>query len=867
MSVRRYGNLRNFEAHMRKFFLFIGIVLLTIDSHSGVIYVNAAASGSNNGTSWANAYTDLQSALSIAFINDEIWVAAGTYKPTSTTDRSISFVMKNGVDMFGGFAGTETSIAERNIADNPTYLSGDIGQPGDNTDNSLKVVRIQNFTTPFVFDGFRVVSGYDGSSSGKGAGMYVFNNPASSITINNTILFNNYAYHSGGGMIIDNSTTLFNHCEFLYNSSFNYGGGAIYSANVSNASIYLYDCIFTGNTSREGPVINFDGDELIMERNVISSNSSTTSGNIINVSLGVTRFEINNSLIVGNLVDNAGSSIISSYTSGPNSSSLTNVTICHNRNSSNLDVYAEAIYQSNSAMVISNCIIFGNTPSDVNAQIDGGNTVRNSIVQNGYTGGIALSGSDPMFINPANASMAPFDASAFDYSLLEGSPAINFGNNLYAEDFTLDLRNNSRIQQLVVDCGAIESSYADLQAPVAQCNSVTLPLDASGEAVLSSALVNNNSTDNVGVAGLVLSQTNFDCTHIGPNEVQLVVSDLAGNTSTCNASVVVADASIPTLLTEDISVILDENGEASISIEDVDAGTTDNCGLDTLFLSQYDFSCADVGANTIVFTAQDLQGNAASVNVSVTVVDAVFPQIQAQNISVYLNADGEASVLPSAADNGSTDDCSIASLSLGQLDFSCQDLGANPTMFTVGDSFGNTVSTGVTVFVQDTIAPVTQGQSISVNLFTANPALISATHINTNSFDNCSFTQTVSPSSFSTVGVYDVVLTSTDPSGNSSSATYTVTVINEPTVGVDELTEAPFSVYPNPSSGWLYITSVTPESTIEIRLYDITGKLLTTEQFYYTPQLQYLLPESVGVYFIEMITPTQRSHRVRVVRM
>lgn len=854
---------------MKKIIFLLSFVFIAVRSYAAIIYVNVNATGSNNGTNWANAYTDLQSALSIAFINDDIWVATGTYKPTQTTNRGLSFVMKNGVDIYGGFNGTETSISERNINANPTYLSGDIGAIGDNTDNSYKIVKIQNFTAPFTFDGFRVVSGYDGTSSGKGAGIYASNNPGIQLNFNNTILYNNYAYHSGGGMIIDNSNTTFNNCEFLYNSSYNYGGGAIYSANVSNSKIYLYDCKFIGNNSRQGPVINFDGDELVMERNFISSNTSSTnsSGSIINVSQGPTKFQINNSLIVGNEVADGGSSVISSYTSDPNSSSITNSTICHNQNSTAFTVYAEPIYQSNSAMVISNCIIFGNTNSDLNVQIDEGNTVRNSIVENGYSTGINVSSNDPLFVNPGTLAMAPFDATTFDYSLQDGSPAVNYGNNLYAQGFTLDFQNNVRIQQLIVDCGAIESPFTDTQAPFALCRDVTLPLSSIGEATLDAMQVDDNSTDNIGIVSYTLSQTTFDCTQMGVNSVELTVVDDAGNFSMCTATITVVDDQNPSIQTQNISVYLDENGNASITTNQIDNGTSDNCSMDTMYLSQYDFTCADSGPNTIVFSALDVNGNLVSSNVIVTVIDSVFPIALAQNVDLYLNASGFALLNPPQVNNGSSDDCGIVSMNINQASFNCSDLGSNQVTLSVSDNFGNISTTTANITVFDTISPITNGQSITVNLANGNPANITAAQINTNSTDNCTFTQTVTPSSFNAVGVYDVILTTTDASGNSSSETYTVTVIDEPLADLAGLSTLEFNVFPNPNEGLIYITLGNMEEKFNVQLLDVTGKLLSSQNYTSGKEIEFQLNEAPGIYFLEIETASFKSKRVKVLKM
>lgn len=135
-------------------------------------YVNDNAAGANNGNDWTNAYTSLQSALADANCT-EIWVAAGVYKPTTvSTNRSASFALKSGVQVYGGFAGTETTLSQRDWAANKTILSGDIDN-NDLTDpggvvtttahiignNSYHVVVATNVDSSAVLDGFIITAG------------------------------------------------------------------------------------------------------------------------------------------------------------------------------------------------------------------------------------------------------------------------------------------------------------------------------------------------------------------------------------------------------------------------------------------------------------------------------------------------------------------------------------------------------------------------------------------------------------------------------------------------------------------------------------------------------------------------------------
>ena len=145
---------------------------------AAVVYVNAAATGGNDGSSWVNAYTSLPSALTAANSGDEIWVASGTYRPTTTTNRDVSFPLKNGVGTYGGFLGTETLRSQRDPAANVTILSGDIGTPGSSSDNSYHVVTADStVTASTVLDGFTITggnaNGLSASNQDRGGGMWV----------------------------------------------------------------------------------------------------------------------------------------------------------------------------------------------------------------------------------------------------------------------------------------------------------------------------------------------------------------------------------------------------------------------------------------------------------------------------------------------------------------------------------------------------------------------------------------------------------------------------------------------------------------------------------------------------------------------
>ncbi len=199
----------------RVILILIFFLLTVSNSHAATLFVDNSASGSNNGTSWADAYTDLQIAINAAAANSggEVWVAAGRYSPTSwpngeidSATREIHFSLKNGVTVYGGFAGTETLLNKRDVDANKTILSGDIGTEGDDSDNCYHVFYHPEDTdldATAVLDGFTISGGkaditdHPGSEHSYGGGMY---NDKSSPMLTNCTFSGDFAGYDGGGI-------------------------------------------------------------------------------------------------------------------------------------------------------------------------------------------------------------------------------------------------------------------------------------------------------------------------------------------------------------------------------------------------------------------------------------------------------------------------------------------------------------------------------------------------------------------------------------------------------------------------------------------------------------------------------------------
>jgi hypothetical protein len=412
------------------------------------IYVNSAASGGDNGTSWASAYTDLQDALARATEGFEIWVAAGSYKPADDSDRNKSFELNEGVSLYGGFTGMETDLSQRDWKQNETVLSGDIGIQDDISDNTFHVVVGIGGS---LLDGFTVTKGNasgDTSFGNIGAGIRTpsysegFPPPNDkAVTINNCIIRDNNASSAGGLCASYFSKVNINETQFINNI-----GGDLY---CRGKFLSISACTFTGYIEiyRGVSFINceFNGSDIYIlwgpVKMIYCLLNNTTLGNHIDDGDGSGAFQIINCIVKD--------SHISNWDSDPYiiNSAFLNSTL--GSGSFSRPFSYNCIFAEGSTIGVSgsswanfyNCNIQGSGGS--------GSSWFDSQIQDGG-GNIDA---DPMFVDSANG----------DYRLLPGSPSIDTGLNSIIDinmdgnpDILADMDGNPRIIGDIVDMGAYE---------------------------------------------------------------------------------------------------------------------------------------------------------------------------------------------------------------------------------------------------------------------------------------------------------------------------------------------------------------------------------------------------------------------------
>jgi hypothetical protein len=402
------------------------------------IYVDVDVAPNGNGSSWANAFNNLQDAIdavALAAPNQEIWVAAGTYLPTKdhlgnaspTDNRDKNFHLATNMKIYGGFLGTEALLSVRNAATNITILSGDFNNNdavtgGGNSlifnninENAYHVIITTNLTSAAVIDGFTVKGG---NANGNGFISYQART---------------FYKNSGGGMHNSAYATTIANIIFIHNNA-SYGGGMY---NESSSSI-ITNSTFTNNRAElGGGMFNGSSSPTITNATFTSNSATNWGGGMYN---SFSSPVIINSTFTNNFATNWGGGMYNSFSSP----TITNSTFMNNSAINR----GGGMFKGSSLPTVMNSIIWNNVGYLEVLNEDSTPTFKNSIIK-GSVGSWNNLATYPLFMNAANGA----------HSLQVHSKAIDAGDNTAWTNTSLgtDIAENTRpFNSAIVDMGAYE---------------------------------------------------------------------------------------------------------------------------------------------------------------------------------------------------------------------------------------------------------------------------------------------------------------------------------------------------------------------------------------------------------------------------
>jgi hypothetical protein len=191
-------------------------------------------------------------------------------------------------------------------------------------------------------------------------------------------------------------------------------------------------------------------------------------------------------------------------------------------------------------------------------------------------------------------------------------------------------------------------TVTDNIAPVAATQSTTVYLDASGQAVLGAQTLDGGTTDNCGTFTSSVVPGTVDCSNIGQVAATVSFTDVNLNVSSALASVNVLDTLAPLVACHDTILFVDSTCFVSVIPQEIDNGSTDNCAIVQMNLSQSSFTCANVGLNSVVFSVTDASGNSSQCTSNITVIDVTGIKEISDNhyLDIHPNPSKEIVTLP-----------------------------------------------------------------------------------------------------------------------------------------------------------------------------------------------------------------------------
>jgi gliding motility-associated-like protein len=258
----------------------------------------------------------------------------------------------------------------------------------------------------------------------------------------------------------------------------------------------------------------------------------------------------------------------------------------------------------------------------------------------------------------------------------------------------------------------------DTIPPVANCNPITVYLDSIGNYTLTDKdkkLIAQGSSDNcTSEENLIIDidVTKFDCEDVEAGvQVNVVVTDEAGNSDVCQATITVVDNLPPVAICQNITIYLDENGMAAIDASQIDNGSYDNCKLDTIYITKDQFDCADVGINQVDLIVIDAATNSDRCTANVTVLDTISPQVISRDISVQLDENGNYTLQTDELVVGTYDICGVDTVFLNKYDLDCSNIGTTYITVTAIDVNGNKGKDVAELTIYGNVAPVVNNDS------------------------------------------------------------------------------------------------------------------------------------------------------------
>ncbi len=475
---------------------------LVCGSGENYIYVNDDATGANDGSSWEDAFTDLQDAIVLdADCNSptKILVAEGTYHP-STTSSSAVYNLKDCIEIYGGFP-EPTNIApwwnDRDPELYPTLISGEIGDPNSTSDNSKHLFRAEYLVdVSIVIDGFQMKGSTKNSIITLSQTSYNLNLSIRNCTFEDLVSSANgsaiYASYTSGVVGVLN----IENCTFLNNSSLNYGGavylkgvsgttlldvnitksifqnnftttsgGAIYALATNGATFDLdiEDCEFDSNGELNGSVTTSGGaiythslsnsqHTLNMRRTILKNNTATFGGAIRSRCSTSFYGNIYNSIFSENIATSKGSDLYHNpyYVNSVGIYNLYNVT-SYNSSSAHSFYTEDANRVGDKQLNFYNSIVSGGTIriDDKSTAIIENTFITEETCPNNSTCTNIIYNQDPLFKQLPD----PSNNLEGDFNLQPGSPALDKS----FEGLDTDFNNELRPAGGAFDWGAIET--------------------------------------------------------------------------------------------------------------------------------------------------------------------------------------------------------------------------------------------------------------------------------------------------------------------------------------------------------------------------------------------------------------------------